>query len=143
MWTGEDSNLRRPEPTDLQSVAFDRFATCPQTTRGWLPPFVQRRPLLWKSWRWDSNPQPADYKSAALPIELRQQAQKTRVRPNRLHKRMKSGANKFNKFQERVNRMAKKTRLGTGIGRDRNGKFDEKIKDFACPTTSGCTEDDP
>src|SRR5512139_431214 len=27
----------------------------------------------WWSWRWDSNPQPADYKSAALPIELRQQ----------------------------------------------------------------------
>ena len=24
------------------------------------------------SWRWDSNPQPADYKSAALPIELHQ-----------------------------------------------------------------------
>ena len=24
------------------------------------------------SWQWDSNPQPADYKSAALPIELRQ-----------------------------------------------------------------------
>jgi hypothetical protein len=24
------------------------------------------------SWRWDSNPQPADYKSAALPVELRQ-----------------------------------------------------------------------
>ena len=22
------------------------------------------------SWQWDSNPQPADYKSAALPIEL-------------------------------------------------------------------------
>ena len=29
------------------------------------------RPRTW-SWRWDSNPQPADYKSAALPIELRQ-----------------------------------------------------------------------
>ena len=28
-------------------------------------------PQTW-SWRWDSNPQPADYKSAALPIELRQ-----------------------------------------------------------------------
>ncbi len=28
-------------------------------------------PRTW-SWRWDSNPQPADYKSAALPIELRQ-----------------------------------------------------------------------
>ena len=26
---------------------------------------------LW-SWRLESNPQPADYKSAALPIELRQ-----------------------------------------------------------------------
>ena len=25
-----------------------------------------------KSWRWDSNPQPTDYKSVALPIELRQ-----------------------------------------------------------------------
>ncbi len=29
-----------------------------------------------KSWsrRWDSNPQPADYKSAALPIELHRQS---------------------------------------------------------------------
>ena len=27
---------------------------------------------IW-SWRWDLNPQPADYKSAALPIELLQQ----------------------------------------------------------------------
>ena len=29
------------------------------------------------SWRWDSNPQPADYKSAALPIELRQRELKS------------------------------------------------------------------
>jgi hypothetical protein len=28
--------------------------------------------IIFWSWRWDSNPQPADYKSAALPIELRQ-----------------------------------------------------------------------
>ncbi len=28
---------------------------------------------LFLSWRWDSNPRPADYKSAALPTELRQQ----------------------------------------------------------------------
>jgi len=28
-WAGEDSNLRRHEPSDLQSDAFDRFATCP------------------------------------------------------------------------------------------------------------------
>ena len=30
-WAGEDSNLRRHEPSDLQSDAFDRFATCPAT----------------------------------------------------------------------------------------------------------------
>jgi hypothetical protein len=29
LWAGKDSNLRRPEPTDLQSVAFNHFATCP------------------------------------------------------------------------------------------------------------------
>ena len=31
-----------------------------------------RHSKIW-SWRWESNPQPADYKSAALPVELRQQ----------------------------------------------------------------------
>ncbi len=31
------------------------------------------------SWRWDSNPQPADYKSAALPVELRQPGGNRRV----------------------------------------------------------------
>ena len=30
-----------------------------------------------QSWRWDSNPQPADYKSAALPVELRQPLRNT------------------------------------------------------------------
>lgn len=54
-WRGEDLNLRRRTPTDLQSVPFGHSGT----------------PPLW-SWRWDSNPQPADYKSAALPVELRQ-----------------------------------------------------------------------
>ena len=36
-------------------------------------PFGQLGNLSKKQWsrRWDSNPQPADYKSAALPIELR------------------------------------------------------------------------
>ena len=52
----------KASPADLQSAPFDRSGTSPDY------------PLhsLW-SWRWDSNPQPADYKSAALPIELRQQ----------------------------------------------------------------------
>ncbi len=29
MWAGLDSNPRRREPTDLQSVPFDRFGTDP------------------------------------------------------------------------------------------------------------------
>ena len=41
---------------DLQSAPFGHSGTYPR---------------LW-SWRWDLNPQPADYKSAALPIELHQ-----------------------------------------------------------------------
>lgn len=46
-------------------------------------PFVSIRDYMTKqdehlrqSWRRDSNPQPADYKSAALPVELRQRAHK-------------------------------------------------------------------
>ena len=35
------------------------------------PPQCVTRAIA-RSWRWDSNPQPADYKSAALPVELRQ-----------------------------------------------------------------------
>ena len=30
------------------------------------------QPIDSTSWRWDSNSRPADYKSAALPTELRQ-----------------------------------------------------------------------
>ena len=49
---------------DLQSAPFGHSGT---------HPFRSGRPGQQKwSWRWDSNPQPADYKSAALPIELRQ-----------------------------------------------------------------------
>jgi hypothetical protein len=55
-WRGEDSNLRRRR----QQIYS-------------LPPLATREPLHDWSWRWDSNPQPADYKSAALPVELRQQ----------------------------------------------------------------------
>ncbi len=46
----------KAEPTDLQSAPFDRSGTYP------------------KSCLRESNPQPADYKSAALPVELRQQS---------------------------------------------------------------------
>ena len=46
--------------TDLQSAPFGRSG---------IPPY-----LIW-SWWTDSNPRPADYKSAALPAELHQQFQ--------------------------------------------------------------------
>ena len=44
----------KASPADLQSAPFDRSGTSPA------------------SWREDLNPQQADYKSAALPVELRQ-----------------------------------------------------------------------
>ena len=43
-------------------ASCSRFTVCPLWPLGNLP---------W-SWWWDLNPQPADYKSAALPIELHQ-----------------------------------------------------------------------
>ena len=44
----------KAKPADLQSAPFSHSGT---------PPYV----CLW-SWRWDSNPQPAVYKTAALPL---------------------------------------------------------------------------
>ena len=53
-----DSNHRTRKRTDLQSAAFGHFA----------------KPPHYKTMRWcrreDLNPQPTDYKSVALPIEL-------------------------------------------------------------------------
>src|SRR6202042_1396686 len=54
---------------DLQSVPFSHSGISPHTGRSLRTNILK----LW-SWLWDSNPQPADYKSAALPIELRQLA---------------------------------------------------------------------
>ena len=53
VWRGKDSNLRRHKPADLQSAPFGRSGTPP----------VSRRP--------GSNWRPTDYKSVALPAELR------------------------------------------------------------------------
>ncbi len=47
-------NQRRRSPADLQSAPFSHLGTPPLMT-------------AW-SWRWESNPKPADYKSAALPL---------------------------------------------------------------------------
>lgn len=93
-----DSNHRSLTTTDLQSVPFGHSGTpphvrditpgragpCPAPAAPRLHPEVRgttatpagiafSRPCQsgW-SWRWDLNPQPADYKSAALPTELHQ-----------------------------------------------------------------------
>lgn len=63
-------------PTDLQSVPFDHSGTPPNSKNNKEPPNLKFGISLstferW-SWRWDLNPQPPDYKSGALPIELRQ-----------------------------------------------------------------------
>jgi hypothetical protein len=64
----------KASPTDLQSVPFDRSGTPPyHHAQSTIQQSIDQegRLITW-SWRWDLNPQPADYKSAALPIELRQ-----------------------------------------------------------------------
>ena len=51
----------KSKTSDLQSDPFGRSGICPYL-------------IFWGWSRWlDSNPQPADYKSAALPIELHRQ----------------------------------------------------------------------
>jgi hypothetical protein len=43
-----------------------KLARTPRDSSGLREP--EKRPKNLWSWRWDSNPQPADYKSAALPL---------------------------------------------------------------------------
>ena len=62
-WAGADSNHRTPKRLGLQPSAINHSTTCPST-------YVRF------SWRRDLNPRPADYKSAALPTELRQHKKK-------------------------------------------------------------------
>jgi hypothetical protein len=65
----------KASPTDLQSVPFDHSGTPPHIKKQKTKAVRDSRsPSLFAhwSWRWDLNPQPPDYKSGALPIELRQ-----------------------------------------------------------------------
>ena len=57
---GDGFEPSKSSTTDLQSAPFGHSGTPPQKL------FKKKK---W-SRLWDSNPQPADYKSAALPIEL-------------------------------------------------------------------------
>jgi hypothetical protein len=73
---GRTRTFEAARATDLQSAAFDRFATSP-TVCVWKACFLGAYLVCRWSWRRDLNPRPADYKSAALPTELRQLKQKT------------------------------------------------------------------
>ena len=68
---GRTRTFEAARATDLQSAAFDRFATSPTAvcveTRLCSVVTCDRRSSVRWSWRRDSNPRPADYKSAALP----------------------------------------------------------------------------
>jgi len=57
-WGEEDSNLRSHKTTDLQSAPVGRFG---------ISPIIKEL----KSLLTDSNRRPTDYKSVALPAELR------------------------------------------------------------------------
>ena len=71
---GRIRTFEGPGPSDLQSDAFDRFATSPPAAalaNSRAAPAIVRlarvRGCGW-SWRRELNPRPADYKSAALPL---------------------------------------------------------------------------
>jgi hypothetical protein len=73
----------KASPADLQSAPFGRSGTSPQSLtcksrihlenlqvsyqRAQGNQNISASVFVW-SWRWDLNPQPADYKSAALPL---------------------------------------------------------------------------
>jgi hypothetical protein len=61
---GDGFEPPNPEGADLQSAAFSHFAT---------PPHIMMLKTRWCRLE-DLNPQPTDYKSVALPIELNRQA---------------------------------------------------------------------
>ena len=83
-WAGKDSNLRRlsqqiyslPPLATWVPAPKQKFSPCFTQMSGYCA--VKNLRNTKKSWRRDSNPRPADYKSAALPAELRQQYESPR-----------------------------------------------------------------
>ena len=67
LWAEKDSNLRTRERTDLQSVAFSHSAICPFFIIDNWKQSIAIKP----SHLSESNQRPTDYKSVALPAELK------------------------------------------------------------------------
>src|SRR5580658_11252006 len=58
----------------LWSAVGKKSVTPPRRAKPYIPePILRIKPLKCWSWRRDLNPRPSDYKSDALPTELRQQ----------------------------------------------------------------------
>src|SRR5262249_15654614 len=93
-WWGQDSNLRIPSGSTI-------YSPVPLTT---LPPHPGR------SRRWDSNPQPAVHKTAALPIELRRQEARSHVAPAKLYGTLANGRNRD---ARPARRLGSRERLGS------------------------------
>ncbi len=77
MWAEKDSNLRTRERTDLQSVAFSHSAIYPlfienllSSSRG-INHKSNYKFFDYQSHLPESNQRPTDYKSVALPAELK------------------------------------------------------------------------
>src|SRR5690554_4334093 len=70
----------------LSTEFFNKFT--------WLQRYIRR---IW-SWREESNPRPADYKSAALPTELRQQPPATSKRGGGILEKLSCGRNTLTVF---------------------------------------------
>ena len=81
-WWGKDSNLRRHKPADLQSAPVGHLGTPPNFVR------AAGRLRMKESRRRDSNSRPPDYKSGALPTELRRRNRS----PARAYKDNRRGA---------------------------------------------------
>ena len=69
-WGKKDSNLRRHTPADLQSAPFGRSGISPKNSI-YAQIKTKKKKCKSASHREDSNLRPTDYKSVALPAELR------------------------------------------------------------------------
>ena len=74
---GGQSGIRTPEVSRQQIYSLLHLAALETTLNKWAKSWYKSH-SEW-SWRKESNLQPADYKSAALPIELHQQIFKKMV----------------------------------------------------------------
>ncbi len=62
----------------LWSAVGKKSVTPPRRAKPYIPePILPIKPIKCWSWRRDLNPRPSDYKSDALPTELRQQSETT------------------------------------------------------------------